>query len=83
MSADRLYAALFADRDGIEKELAIPVEWESNDGKYMIIAQDPYPGKILTEHRSDAKIWLPDRVNRFVTVFRPRLEAILREERPA
>ncbi|MGC2033512.1 MAG: DUF4268 domain-containing protein [Steroidobacteraceae bacterium] len=68
-SADRLYVALFAEKDAIDKELTIPVEWESNDGKYMIIARRPYPGKILNEHRSDAKTWLADRVNRFVTVF--------------
>jgi hypothetical protein len=72
-----------AERDAIEKELAIPVEWESNDGKYMIIARRSYPGKILSEHRCDAKTWIADRVNRFVTVFRPRVEALLRDERPA
>lgn len=58
----------------------MPVSWEADDGgKYQVIARHPSSGSILNDHRSKAKAWLADRVNRFVTVFRPRVEALIRE----
>jgi|HubBroStandDraft_4_1064222.scaffolds.fasta_scaffold00671_3 hypothetical protein len=77
--ADRMYRGLVADREAIEKELSVPVEWEAKDGKYFIIARYPCSGTILTDLRSDAKAWLADRVNRFITVFRPRIAALLQD----
>jgi len=77
--ADRMYQGLINDRAAIEHELAVPVEWEANNGKYFIIARHPCSGSILGDHRAAARVWLADRVNRFVTVFRPRVEALLRD----
>jgi hypothetical protein len=77
--ADRMYEGLLAARPEIEKELGVPVSWEADNGKYFIIARHPSSGSILTDHRSEAKAWLADRINRFVIVFRPRVEALIRE----
>ena len=76
--ADRLYARLYEDREAIEAELGIPVEWESEaGGKYRIATKKRFPDLKAPEHREEIRCWLADRVNRFVNVFRPRLERLV------
>ncbi|MGO9264587.1 MAG: DUF4268 domain-containing protein [Candidatus Binataceae bacterium] len=77
---DRLYAALESDKALINRQLGVDVEWASNNGKHEIACHQEYSGIILNEHRNDAQEWLVDRVNRFITAFRPRMEQLLREQ---
>lgn len=76
---DRLYASLKEDDKSIEAALVGPVRWESDGEKHMIIARQSYPGVLLAEHRTELISWLCQNVNAFVTVFRPRIERLLRE----
>jgi hypothetical protein len=62
----------------IDKALGVPIVWESDGAKHWIIARSPFPGKLIEEHRQEALAWFSDRVNRFVTVFRPRIEALVK-----
>jgi hypothetical protein len=77
--ADRLYSVLKDDREAIDRALAIPVQWESDGHRHSIIARKSLSGVLLEEHRDAAIDWLADRANRFVTVFRPRIEKAVRE----
>jgi len=77
---DRLYAALNADRESIEMEIGIPVEWESDGKKHVISSPErSYSGRLIEDHGPEVQAMMADRVNRFVNVFRPRLEKLVRE----
>lgn len=76
---DRLYAALKEDQEGIEAALKSPVFWKSDGAKHSISTTQSYPGILLVEHRNAAMAWLSEHVNAFITVFRPRIEKVLRE----
>jgi hypothetical protein len=60
--------------------LGVDVVWVSNNGKHEIACRQEYSGMILNDHRTEAQEWLADRVNRFITTFRPRIEQLLREQ---
>jgi len=70
---DRMYAALFGDREEIERSLGLPVRWESDGVKHWISCANTYSGALLDEHAEEIHEMMADRVNRFVSVFRPRL----------
>jgi len=77
---DRLYAALSADREAIEKEIGIPVEWDSDGKKHVISAPErSYSGRLIEDHGPEVQAMMADRVNRFVNVFRPRLQKLVEE----
>jgi hypothetical protein len=76
---DRLYAALKDDKEEIERALGIPVEWESDSKKHWIVTPNSYPGRLLDDHADDIRRTMADHVNRYVNVFRPRLERLVRE----
>lgn len=75
---DRLYEALLADRDAIDAALAVPVDWHVAQGKGWVVAKRSYSGTILKDHRHDVQAFMRDRVNRFVNVFRGRIERLER-----
>lgn len=77
---NRFYAALLEDQEEINRELGIPVRWESDGTKHMIIAADRYSGALIEDHREKLYEVLTDRVNRFINVFRPRMEKIARRQ---
>ncbi len=77
--SNRLYDSLNADKDAIEKALDIPVNWESDRTKHKIVSRKTFSGNLFEERRSEVQAWLADRVNRFVTVFRPRVEGLLQQ----
>jgi hypothetical protein len=77
--ANRIYGALVADRENIEKALGCPVSWESDGSKHWVACKQVYHGVLLKEHRAEVKAWLADRANRFINVFRPRIAALLQE----
>jgi hypothetical protein len=74
---NRLYERLCAEREVIDRELGIDVKWESADGKHAVSCEKHLGDDILTKHRAPAKEWLCDRMNRFVTAFRPRIERMI------
>lgn len=77
--ADLMYERLSEDKEAIESELGVPVEWRSADGKYTIIAKTTFPDLRASDHKQAIKDWLADRANRFVNVFRHRIERIVEE----
>ena len=74
---DRLYAALKDDRAEIERALGIPVEWESDGKKHWIVTANNYTGRLLEDHAEEIRTKMADQVNRYVNVFRPRLERLV------
>lgn len=77
---DRLFAALAANRAEIDSALGLPVEWrQANDKPRTVIASKSFPGVLLEDCREATQAWLADAVPRFVAVFRPRIDALLRE----
>jgi hypothetical protein len=73
---DRIFAALQDDKEEIERALGIPVTWRSEGKTHTIAASTRFPGKLLEERAPELHQFLADRVNRFVNVFRPRLEKL-------
>jgi hypothetical protein len=76
---DRLYAALRDDRAEIERALGIPVEWESDGVKHWIVTANNFAGDLIRDRSAELEPLLADHVNRYVNVFRPRLEKLVRE----
>jgi hypothetical protein len=76
---DRLYAALSEDKEAIERALGIPIEWESDGKKHWIVTANNYSGRLLEDHAEEIRAKVADHVNRYVNVFRPRLEKLVRE----
>ncbi len=74
---DRLYEALVADRDAITKALGVPVEWKSKDQKHMIQTLKRFPGTIPEDHADEIRVYLADVLNRYINVFKPRLERLV------
>ena len=79
-TGNRLYAALSEDKVAIEKELGIPIEWESDGKKHWISSPEAsYTGRLIEDHGPEVQTMMADRVNQFVNVFRPRLEKLVQE----
>lgn len=78
--SDRIYEALCADRAAIENEIGQPVQWQSNDKWNSVQNWQEFGDQMLTQRRSEVQAWLGDLVNRFVNTFRPRIEAVLRDQ---
>jgi hypothetical protein len=76
---DRLYEALLSDKVGIERALDMPVQWESDGSKHAVVSRKSYPGLLIDEHAEAAQRTLADWTNRYINVFRPRLEKLVRE----
>jgi hypothetical protein len=77
---DRIFAGLQEDQEEINRELGIPVEWTSDGTKHWISASGSYSGSFLEERAEELYEFMADRVNRFVSVFRPRLEKIAEQQ---
>jgi hypothetical protein len=77
---DRVYSALFEERSSIDAALGVTVDWHVAQGKGWVVTKEAYSGTILKDHRRDAQAFMRDRVNRFVNVFRGRIERLARSE---
>ena len=77
---DHAYASLYEDREAIEAEIGIPIQWESNKGKYRIVIRKPIDDPWDEQYRDEIYDFFADALNRFVNVFRPRLEKIASEQ---
>lgn len=76
---DRLYAALEGDKEEIERALGIPVEWDSDGKKHWIVTANNYSGRLLEDHADEIRKTMADHVNRYVNVFRPRLQKLVEQ----
>jgi hypothetical protein len=72
-----MYSALFDDREEIERSLGVPIKWQSDGVKHSIISANNYSGALLDDHAEELYEMMADRVNRFVSVFRPRLSKLV------
>ena len=78
--SDRIYAALLADQAAINEAIGQPVQWRSTDKWQSVQIWREFGDQMLTQRRAEVQAWLGDLVNRFVNTFRPRIEAVLRDQ---
>jgi len=71
----RMYAALEEQRKEIEAELGAPLEWD----EWGIIKRRSFLGEMTDPGRDDVVDWLAEETRRFIGVFRPRIEKLVRE----
>lgn len=77
---NRMYEALEQDKEAIEKEIGIPIEWDSDGHKHWISAPEVgYSGQLIEDNGPAVRAMMADRVNRFVKVFRPRLQKLVEQ----
>jgi hypothetical protein len=76
----RVYAELFRARDEINKALGLSVDWREKKDQNFIIIVRRFRGELLTDSREEVQKWLADCTERFISVFRPRIEQILSEQ---
>jgi len=70
-----MYAALEEQRKEIEAELGAPLEWD----EWGIIKRRSFLGEMTDPGRDDVVDWLAEETRRFIGVFRPRIEKLVRE----
>ena len=73
---DSAYHRLLEDREAIDEELVIPVEWKSVGGQHSVIIRRDYANPLDEAHREEILAFFANTLNKFVNVFRPRLERI-------
>lgn len=71
--------ALKDEAGDIERALGVPVEWREDRDHYSIATARSFPGSLLDDHRAEVQALLADWVNRYVGVFRPRLDGLVRD----
>lgn len=76
---DIAYESLSKEKEQIESELNIPVEWDSENGKHMIISYKHYDDLKKSIYRKEIKSFLCETINSYVNTFRPRLEKISKD----
>jgi surface antigen len=79
-TGERILAALATDKEEINSALGLPVEWtRTSDGRGSVVAAKSFHGNLMEDSREATQAWLVDVVQRLISVFRPRIEALLRE----
>ncbi|WP_052736559.1 DUF4268 domain-containing protein [Aquincola tertiaricarbonis] len=74
------YEQLYCDREDIEKEIGVQLDWVSrNEGTPTIWVVRPLGDWRNPQVRSQHLAWLTGVTNRFVNAFRPRLNAYFRK----
>lgn len=76
---DRLFERLREDRERIDRELDVPADWTSEDGKHRIEVFKQFPDIHDPQYRDAMLEFLADRTNRFVNAFRSRIQRIVEE----
>jgi len=75
---DRLFEALTADRDSISQALGVPAEWaKSRDERQLIKTSKSFSGKLPEDNADEVSRYLADVLNRYINVFKPRLERLV------
>lgn len=70
---------LLADKDEINKELGFEAEWHDDGGSWQAISIRPHGNLDDPGQRREVLELLRDRINSYVNVFRPRIQAIVDE----
>jgi len=78
-TGDRLYDALVSDKEEVERAIGIRVEWQSDGEKHMIHTARGYSGLSPEVHADALMSHLADVLNRFINVFRSRLQRLVDE----
>lgn len=76
---ERVFERLLEDKEGIEKDLSIPVVWSTEDPEdetHWVESFKKFPDIKNVAYRSEIKEFFEDRSNRFVNVFRHRIKRI-------
>lgn len=73
---DAAYEQLLEDREAIDLELGIPVEWQSIGGQHSVIIRKDYIDPLAELFREEILTFFAETLNKFVNVFRPRLDRI-------
>jgi len=79
---ERIFAALLHEREAIDDALGTKAEWhirESDETQSWILVKQSFPGVLIEDSKAPVQKWLADHVERFIAVFRPRIEHIMRE----
>lgn len=76
---DRIFKSLEGDKAAIERAIGVPVEWVTDGEKHMVISAKAFSGALIEDHGEAVQRVLADWTNRYVNVFRPRLERLVRE----
>ncbi len=78
--AAKLYSGLLAQRSEIERVLGVEVSWEDDgDDKYSVVSRKSFVDVGDPRYRPEIIGWLRTTSNKFVTVFRPRIEALMKD----
>lgn len=78
--SDRIFQALLEEKDTINEEIGVPIEWHNNDKDQWVAIWKNIGEGMMTTRRAETQAWLGDVVNRFVNTFRPRIESLLRDQ---
>tara|TARA_R110001599_G_scaffold353847_1_gene600008 strand:- start:12916 stop:13248 length:333 start_codon:yes stop_codon:yes gene_type:complete len=73
---DTAYQRLSEERENIDRELGIPIEWQSIGGQHSVIIRRNYDKPLDKSHREEILDFFAVILNLFVNAFRPRLERI-------
>jgi hypothetical protein len=74
--ANHFYQALLDEKDEINRDIAIPIEWDSDGEKHRICSSLGMTDLRSKENESKLVTYYVDTINRFVNTFRPRLQRI-------
>lgn len=75
--ANQAYSYLLDNCDDIESELGIDIGWQSDGEKHKVIHKMKFNDLRSKENRQAIKDYFSDTVNRFVNVFRPRIQKLI------
>ena len=74
--ADAAYSKLVSEKEAIEEEIGLPIEWSSIEGKHRISIRKSYDDVWSEKNRDDIQSYFADTVNRFINTFRDRMKRI-------
>jgi hypothetical protein len=81
-ACEAIYDALLYDRATIDEALDVKVVWHTREkpNQNWIIITKSFRGVLLVDSREEVQKWLADHLERFIAVFRPRIEHLLRDQ---
>ena len=83
-TGERMYETLLAHKDEINKSLGGNLTWRTtipwSENQKSVSIDTKFSGDFLTDSRVAVQKWLADNTERFISVFRPRIDKILREQ---
>lgn len=77
---DQIFEILKSNQTEIDRALGCSPRWYTKNGQHTILVSKHFPGVLLTDSREVVQRWLAEHTERFLSVFRPRIDQILREQ---